>query len=64
MIIPEQYKNREVQYPSYVDTNHFGLCLRALRDLPEGTVVATADLEQTDKPYIADHPFKRQAHIV
>lgn len=52
--IPEHYKTIEVQYPSYVDRNNYGLCLRAATDLAAGTVVATADFEQTDKPYIAD----------
>lgn len=63
MIIPEHYKNREVQYPSYVDTNYYGLCLRASHDLPKGTIVATADLEKTDKPYIADHPSEEYKYV-
>ncbi len=46
----------EPQYPSYIDNNHYGRCLRAARDLPKGTIVATADFEQTDTPYIADNP--------
>lgn len=50
---PQQYAHIEPQYPSYVDKNHYGLCLRAKEDLPKGTVVATADLEKTDLAYIA-----------
>jgi hypothetical protein len=57
----EQYTKIQPQYPSYVDHNHFGLCLRAARDLKKGTIVATADLEKTDKAYIADNPD--QIHI-
>ena len=40
-------------YPAYVDSNHYGLCLRASKDLEKGTIVATADLERTDKDYRA-----------
>lgn len=43
-------------YPSYVDMNSYGRCLRASQDLEAGIVVATADLEPIDKPYIADDP--------
>lgn len=44
------------KYPSCVGTNSYGKCLRAERDLEPGTIVATADLEKTDKAYIANQP--------
>lgn len=59
----EQYSDIEPHYPSYVDSNHFGLCLRAAQDLKKGTVVATADLERTDKPYIAGHPSEEHKYV-
>jgi hypothetical protein len=54
----------ELTYPSYVDSNHYGLCLRASRDLPKGTVVAIPELEKTDKEYIAEHDSIDHRHIV
>lgn len=48
-----KYNTIEPHFPSYVDTNHYGLCLRAARDLPKGTIVATADFQETDKQFIA-----------
>ena len=49
-----KYNLIEPQYPSWVDTNHYGLCLRAVRYLPKGTIVATADFQETDKQFIAN----------
>lgn len=57
------YHMIEPQYPSYVDHNHYGLCLRASRDLKKGTIVATADFEKTDKPYIAGHHSADYKHV-
>jgi hypothetical protein len=51
----EMYQMIEPHYPSYVDRNHYGLCLRAAHDLAKGTIVATADFEKTERPYIANH---------
>jgi SET domain-containing protein len=59
----EKYRTIEPQYPSYIDRNHYGLCLRAARDLKKGTVVATADFEKTDKPYIADHSSDEHKYV-
>ncbi len=59
----ELYQNIEPQYPSYVDKNHYGLCLRAARDLKKGTIVATADFEKTDKAYIADHESPEHKYV-
>lgn len=59
----EQYRTIEPQYPSYVDQNHYGLCLRAEKDLEKGTIVGTADFEKTDKPYIADHPSPEHKYV-
>jgi len=58
-----RYAAIEPQYPSYVDHNHYGLCLRAAQDLPKVTIVATASLEKTDKPYIAEHPSEDHRHV-
>lgn len=52
----EQYNMREPHYPSYVDRNHYGFCLRAVHNLPAGTIVATADFEACDNAYVANHP--------
>jgi hypothetical protein len=57
------YNKIEPQFPSYVDRNDYGLCLRAARDLKKGTIVATADFEQTDKQYIADHPSEDYKYV-
>lgn len=55
MVLPlKKFNFIEPQYPSYVDQNHFGLCLRAKTDLPAGAVVATADFEPTDHPFVAN----------
>lgn len=51
----KNYNLREPYYPSYVDLNHYGFCLRAAKDLPAGTVVATANFEESNNPYIANH---------
>lgn len=53
----------EPHYPSYIDINHYGLCLRAAKDLPQGTIVATADFEPTDKTYIAGHPSEEYKYV-
>lgn len=55
--------DREPDYPSYVDTNDYGFCLRAAKDLPKGTTVATADFEKTDKPYVANHPLEEHKYV-
>jgi hypothetical protein len=49
------YNRREPHFPSYVDMNDYGICLRALDDLDTGTVVATASFTATDGNYIAGH---------
>lgn len=49
------YNQIETNYPSYVCTNSYGRCLRALTTIKKGTVVATANFVATDKPYIAGH---------
>jgi len=59
----KQYNTIEPQYPSYVDQNHYGICLRASDNLKKGTVVATCDLEVTDKEYIADHPSEEHKYV-
>lgn len=59
----KKFNNIEPQYPSYVDQNHYGLCLRASADLEKGTIVATGDLEATDKQYIADHPADEHKYV-
>lgn len=59
----DRYRSLEPQYPSYVDYNDYGLCLRAADDLKRGTTVATADLEETDKPYIANHPSEEHKYV-
>ncbi len=59
----KKYNQREPYYPSYVDTNHYGLCLRAAEDLPAGTIVATADFQSTDKPYIAGHDSPEHKYV-
>ena len=59
----ERFSSIESQYPSYIDSNHLGLCLRSSRDLPAGTVVATADMIETDKPYIAGHPAEEHKYV-
>lgn len=53
----------EPHYSSYVDANHYGLCLRAQQDLPAGTIVATASLQKTDKPYIAGHESPEHKYV-
>lgn len=58
-----QYNTIEPHYPSYVDTNHYGLCLRAAHDLKKGTIVATADFEKTDKQYIAGHESSEYRYV-
>lgn len=50
-------------YPSYISINHYGLCLRASKDLKKDTIVATADFEKTDSTYIADHPSPDYRHV-
>lgn len=62
-LLIQQYNTIEPQFPSYVDTNHYGICLRAARDLKKGTVVATANLEQTDKEYIAGHASPEYKYV-
>jgi mannose-6-phosphate isomerase-like protein (cupin superfamily) len=57
------YNQIESTYPSYVCTNRYGRCLRAATDLPKGTVVATADFEPSDKPYIAGHTSNEHTHV-
>lgn len=57
------YNLREPHYPSYVDSNHYGLCLRASNDLDAGTVVATADFEESVNPYIANHPDPEYKYV-
>lgn len=57
------YNLIEPHYPSYVSQNYYGLCLRAVRDLKKGTIVATADFEQTDKAYIADHSDQEHKYV-
>ena len=59
----EKCNQIEPYFPSYVDQNHYGLCLRALEDLKKGTVVATGSLEKTDKHYIADHPDEAHKYV-
>ncbi|MDR3646142.1 MAG: SET domain-containing protein-lysine N-methyltransferase [Candidatus Babeliales bacterium] len=59
----EEYQKIETEYPSYVDQNHLGLCLKASIHLEKGTVVATANFEKTDKNYIADHPSEEYRYI-
>jgi len=61
--IPEHYQAIESQYPSYVDTNHYGLCLRASCDLDAGVIVATADFEKTDKDYRANDPREEYKYV-
>lgn len=61
MFNPQQYAHIEPQYPSYIDQNHYGLCLRAAQDLPKGIIVATADFEKTNLAYEAGNPD--QIHI-
>ena len=51
-----QFNTIEPHYPSYVDYNHYGLCLRAAMDICRGTIVATAAFQKTDAMYIAGHP--------
>ena len=51
------------QYPSYISNNHFGKCLRALNDIDAGTIVATADFEETEKAYIAGHQSEEHIHV-
>jgi hypothetical protein len=63
MEIPECYTVIEPQYPSHVDHNDYGLCLRAACDLKKGTVVATADFEKTDKHYIAGHSSPEYKYV-
>lgn len=53
----------EPSYPSYVDANHLGLCLKAKSDLPAGTIVATADMIPTDKEFIAEHPLEEYKYV-
>lgn len=48
----DMHKNSEPHYPSYVGSNHYGLCLRATTDLKKGALVATADFEKTEKGII------------
>lgn len=57
------YNQREPHYPSIVDSNNYGLCLRAAIDLPSGTLVATADFEHSENPYIADHPNPEYKYV-
>jgi hypothetical protein len=59
----EQSRMIEPQYPSYVDQNHYGLCLRAAYDLKKDTIVASADFEKTDKPYIAGHESAEHRYV-
>ena len=61
--IIDRYRSIEPQYPSYVDHNEYGLCLRAADDLKKGTPVATADFEKTDKPYIANHSSEEHRYV-
>lgn len=62
-MIPAQYLSIEPQFPSFIDYNHFGLCLRASCDLPKGTIVATADFEPSDKPYVAGHDSEEHKYV-
>jgi hypothetical protein len=64
-MIPVEYSYPiELTYPSYIDSNHYGLCLKAAADLPKGTLVAAPDFEETDKEYIAEHDSIDHRHIV
>lgn len=58
-----KYNLIEPQYPSYVDINQYGLCLRATRDLLKGTLVATADFQETDKEFIANSPDPEYKYV-
>lgn len=60
--VSDKYNLIEPHLPSYVDTNHLGLCLRAAQDLPEGTIVATANLQECAEEYIADNPQAEFRH--
>ncbi len=57
------YNTREPHYPSYVDSNHYGLCLRASQDLEAGTIIATASFEESVNPYIANHPDPEHKYV-
>lgn len=59
----ENYNKREPHYPSYVDTNHFGFCLRAKENLKKGTIVATGSLQITEKAYIAGHDSEEHKYV-
>jgi len=50
-------------YPSYLSKNQFGFCLRAAKKLESGIIVATANLIQTSKPYIAHHESPEHAYV-
>jgi hypothetical protein len=57
------YHLNEAEYPSYADYNHYGLCLRAKHDMPKNTIVATANFEKTDKPYIHNHDSPEHKYV-
>lgn len=58
-----RFSHIEPQYPSYIDSNHLGLCLRASSDLAAGTVVATADRFEGALAYIAGCPDEKHKYV-
>lgn len=54
---------QEMQYPSYISTNHYGFCLRASKDLDQETIVATADFEPTENEFIANDPSEDHKYV-
>ena len=68
VILIHSYTNNKDQsmeeiYPSYVEKNHLGLCLKASGNLEKGIIVAAADFEKTDNKYIANHPSEDHKYV-
>lgn len=57
------YQIRESRYPSYIDRNHYGCCLRAAQNVPKDTIVASLYVIKTNKSYSAQHASKSFKHV-
>lgn len=60
---PLLYIHLEPQYPSYVATSNYGLCLRAKTALSSDTIVGTATMITSKVPYVHDHPNITHRHV-
>jgi|GEM_PF-1598323 len=60
---PLLHSGVESEYPSYIGLNGYGMCLRAQKTLPAGTIVGTARMVSTSQQYVHNHPDIRHRHV-